>query len=98
MWDYRTYILGINCQRFIRVADFSSNHPDDDTALNAAKKLVDGHDVELWDRGRLVARLDHKDGNPMSDFPTLLAEIPKLTDESIGPADKIESKRAGLEA
>jgi hypothetical protein len=52
-----------------------SNHPDDAAALIAAKRLIDGHDIEVWDRGRLVARLDHMDGNPISDFP-MLAEMP----------------------
>ena len=31
---------------------------DDDSALQHAKRLVDGRTVELWDRGRLVARLE----------------------------------------
>jgi hypothetical protein len=32
------------------------NHPDDTTAIEAAKQLVDGHDIELWDRDRFVGR------------------------------------------
>jgi hypothetical protein len=75
MADYRAYILGIDGHRFVWVESFLSNHPDDAAALIAAKKLIDGHDVEVWDRGRLVARLDHKDGSPISDFP-MLAEMP----------------------
>jgi hypothetical protein len=77
MPDYRAYILGREGHRFLRVTEFSSDHVDDATALCAAKKLVDGHDVELWDGGRLIARLDHVDGNPSDDFsrPT---EMPKL--------------------
>ena len=57
MRDYRAYILGIDGHRFVRVKEFSSGHPDDEAALSAAKQLIDGHDVELWDCGRLVARL-----------------------------------------
>ena len=57
MQDYRAYIFGIDGHRFVRVKDFSSDQPDDAAALSAAKQLVDGHEVELWDRGRLVARL-----------------------------------------
>jgi hypothetical protein len=34
-----------------------SDHPDDATAIAAAKTLVEGHDVELWDHSRFVARL-----------------------------------------
>jgi hypothetical protein len=74
--DYRAYILGIDGHRFVFVEGFLSNHLDDAAALAAAKKLIDGHDVEVWDRGRLVARLDHKSGNPINDF-SMLAEKPE---------------------
>lgn len=57
MRDYRAYILGIDGHRFVRVKGFSSDLPDDEAALSAAKRLVDGHEIELWDAGRLVARL-----------------------------------------
>jgi hypothetical protein len=77
MPDYRAYILGEEGHRFVRVAEFSKDHADDATALLAAKKLIDGHDVELWDGVRLVARLDHKTGNPSDDF-SWLTEAPKL--------------------
>jgi hypothetical protein len=33
--------------------------PDDDTAKEQAKQLVDGHDVELWQLGRKVATFKH---------------------------------------
>jgi hypothetical protein len=56
MRDYRAYILGIEGHRFIKAKDFLNNHPDDAAALNAAKQLLDGHEVEVWDCGRLVAR------------------------------------------
>jgi hypothetical protein len=71
MPDYRVYILGREGHGFLRVTDFSSDHVDDATALCAAKKLVDGQDVELWDGGRLVARIDHMDGNPSDDYSRL---------------------------
>jgi hypothetical protein len=57
MREYRAYILGIDGHPFVRVEDFLSDQADDATALNAAKQLADGHEVELWDRARLVARL-----------------------------------------
>jgi hypothetical protein len=57
MQDYRAYIFGIDGHRFIRVDGFLSNHSDDTAALNAARQLTDKHDVEVWDGGRLVARL-----------------------------------------
>ncbi len=34
---------------------------DDEEALQMAKRALDGLDVEVWERGRLVARLSHKD-------------------------------------
>jgi hypothetical protein len=77
MPDYRAYILGGEGHRFVRVAEFLRDHADDAAALLAAKQLIDGHDVELWDGGRLVARLNHGDGNPSDDF-SWLTEMPKL--------------------
>jgi hypothetical protein len=59
MPEYRAYILGIDGHRFIRAADFLSDHPNDAAAMKAAEELVDGHDVELWDGGRLVGKFDH---------------------------------------
>jgi len=38
MPEYRAYILGIDGHRYIRVADFLSDHPDDATAMKAAEK------------------------------------------------------------
>lgn len=57
MRDYRAYILGVDGHRFIKAKEFSSDYPDDAAALKAAKRLLDKHEVELWDCGRLVARL-----------------------------------------
>jgi hypothetical protein len=33
---------------------------DDVEASEAAKQLVDGHDVELWQRDRMVAKFEHR--------------------------------------
>jgi hypothetical protein len=35
--------------------------PGDEMALDSAKRLLDGHVIEIWDHGRLVARLDPKE-------------------------------------
>jgi hypothetical protein len=32
---------------------------DDEEVIAKAKRLVDGHDVELWNGARLVVRLHH---------------------------------------
>ena len=90
MSEYRAYLLGIEGRRFIRVVDFSSDHPDDAAAMKAAKELVDGYDVELWDCGRLVARFDGKHGGLIDIFQTGIAkqaDLRKLIDEYIVPDD-----------
>jgi hypothetical protein len=61
MPDYRAYTIGIE-GRFIG-AEVLSTHADDAAAIEAAKQLIGQHDVELWDRDRLVARLTPKDKN-----------------------------------
>ena len=33
---------------------------DEDEALQKAQQAVDGHDVELWDGGRLICRLPRR--------------------------------------
>jgi hypothetical protein len=56
MSDYRAYILGKGGHRFTKVAGFLSDHPDDAAAMKAAKRLDHEYEVELWERGRLVAQ------------------------------------------
>jgi hypothetical protein len=57
MPEYRAYIVG-------RDGHFPRSVPlectDDDTAMDQAKQLVDGHDVELWQRDRKIATFDRK--------------------------------------
>ena len=54
MPDYRAYIVNgpFNSIR----TKFLHDHPDDAPAIEAAKQLADGHDIELWDRDRFVGR------------------------------------------
>jgi hypothetical protein len=54
MSDYRAYIVDGPFNSMI--TEFLHNHPDDATAIEAAKQLVDDHDIELWDRDRFVGR------------------------------------------
>jgi hypothetical protein len=56
MADYRAYIVGIDSPFDSVRAEFLHNHPDDATAIEAAKQLAHGHDIELWDRDRFVGR------------------------------------------
>jgi hypothetical protein len=56
MSDYRAYIVGIGGSFNSIITEFLHNHPDDGTAIEAAKQLVGRHDIELWDRDRFVGR------------------------------------------
>jgi hypothetical protein len=58
MPDYRAYI--ISREGHFLGAEILSECADDEAAEKAAQKLVNGHDVELWDRDRLVIRLSSK--------------------------------------
>ena len=95
MRDYRAYILGIDGHRFIRVEDFLSNHLDDAAALNAAKQLTDKHDVEVWDCGRLVARLSPgREVMSPGLVPSLIFAPPSQCEKnSVEPAEPISLSR-----
>ena len=57
MPDYRAYIVGTDGHfksSEIIVAD------DDSHAVRIAEKLVDGHDVEVWQLDRKLAVLPHE--------------------------------------
>jgi hypothetical protein len=47
MPDYRAYIVGIDSPFDSVRTEFLYNHPDDATAIEAAKQLAHGHDIEL---------------------------------------------------
>ncbi len=57
MTDYRLYGLdGVN-----KVASGEWFEAEDDlNAIEVAKTLMDGHDCELWQGRRLVARIPHQ--------------------------------------
>lgn len=52
---YRAYIVGLH-DRSIGVVQMDC--VDDNSAIKSASRLVDSHDVELWQMGRPVARFD----------------------------------------
>lgn len=57
MAEYRTYSIGIDGH----IIGFEALVCADDVeAINKAKRLVDGHDIELWSGVRLVIRLNRK--------------------------------------
>jgi hypothetical protein len=54
--DYRAYIL--NDEGHI-IGVHKLNCADDDEAKQQAAKLLDGHDLEVWEQARRVAVLKH---------------------------------------
>jgi hypothetical protein len=57
MSDYRACIIGSDGHIYKRV-DLDAS--DDRAAIAAAQQLVDGHDVELWQLGRKIAKFEPK--------------------------------------
>jgi hypothetical protein len=67
MPDYRVYLIGSDGHFFKSVA---LDAPDDEGAVVVAKQLVDGHDVELWQRDRKIGKFEKK--TYISRFPSYL--------------------------
>jgi hypothetical protein len=57
MLEYRVYLIGQD-GHFESAVPLEC--PDDQTTKERAKQLVDGHDVELWQRARKVAVFEHE--------------------------------------
>jgi hypothetical protein len=57
MPEYRVYIVGSDGHFFNSV---EIECADDAEATEKAQQLVDGHDVELWQRDRKVVTFQHK--------------------------------------
>jgi len=56
MPEYRVYVIGSDGHFFNSVP---LECADDDEAMERAEQLVDGHDVELWQRDRKIAKFQH---------------------------------------
>ncbi len=57
MADYRAYILGAD-GRIMKPIDLECDN--DEVAKEAAERLVDGHDVELWQGRRKIGTFAHR--------------------------------------
>jgi hypothetical protein len=57
MAEYRVYLIDSDDHFYDAVPLICAN---DAEAMEKAKQLADGHDVELWQRDRKIARFDHK--------------------------------------
>jgi hypothetical protein len=55
MPDYRAYLIGSDGHFWKSIA---LDVPDEAAAIAAAKQLVDGHDVELWQRDRKIGKFE----------------------------------------
>jgi len=62
MAHYRAYLIGRDGHS-IRAIDL--NCTDDDDARKRAEQMVDGHNVELWEHARRIAKFEGKpEGTP----------------------------------
>jgi hypothetical protein len=57
MTDYRIDVVDAH-GNFIRSVHIDCT--DDKAAIESAKQFIHGHDIELWQRNRLLDRFDHK--------------------------------------
>jgi hypothetical protein len=53
MSEYRVYVIGDD-GKFVRAIQLDCQN--DGAAIETAKQLIDGHDIELWQRDRRIAR------------------------------------------
>jgi hypothetical protein len=58
MPHYRAYIIGRD-GHFDKAVELDC--ADDKAAMESAKQFVDGHDVELWQRDRRIAKFEAKE-------------------------------------
>ena len=58
MAEYRAFTVGID-GHFVGFEPIVCD--DDASAIELAKRMLDGHDIELWSGGRLIARLTAKE-------------------------------------
>ena len=63
MQEYRAYVVGLD-GHFLRFEGFVA--ADDEAASQHAKQFADGYDVELWNGGRFVKRLESANAPPPS--------------------------------
>jgi hypothetical protein len=88
MPDYRAYLVGGDGHFF----DFKEMVCDDDAeALERARQIVDGHDVELWSGARLVELIKHNQtSNEVRAFERQLEQSRRM---SKGAIDSVASAR-----
>ncbi len=55
MTFYRVYFIG-NDGHFVSVIELDC--PNDNAAIESARQFINGHDIELWQEDRKIAKLD----------------------------------------
>jgi hypothetical protein len=58
MKEYRAYVMGPDGHIQSRIDIVCKDETD---AKQRAKALVDGHDIELWQADRVIAKLRHEE-------------------------------------
>jgi hypothetical protein len=53
--DYRIFVIGDDNHIMKRI---EIDCADDDAAILSGQQYIDGHDIELWQRDRRIARFD----------------------------------------
>jgi hypothetical protein len=88
---YHAYIVGLH-DRFIGVVQMDC--VDDDLAIKSAMRLVDSHDVELWQMDRPIARFD---APSKTDIQKISASAKRCIEEIKNcPPDKIHEFAASF--
>jgi hypothetical protein len=59
MTDYRVYFIG-NDGHFVSAIRLDC--PNDNAAIESAKQFINGHDIELWQQDRIIAKFERKPG------------------------------------
>jgi hypothetical protein len=78
MSDYRAIFVGTDGH----VLKFVPLNCDTDTAaIAAARKLLDGHNIEIWEHDRKVIKLEHQSENPGQ--LNLVAERAELLEKAV---------------
>ena len=70
MPDYQAYVLTEGGHIAKRI-DFPA--PDDDAALDHARQLIDGHDIDLWAGKRPLELSDQTSASQMRERPATLS-------------------------
>jgi hypothetical protein len=80
MPEYRAFMVGLNGH----FSGFEAMVCDDDVkAIERAKQLVDGHDVELWSGARLIVVLQHT-SNEVRAFDRQIDESQRMSKDAKG--------------